>query len=302
MISITKLVVRSFTLDYLDIFWEISPLAGPTVEGQPHEIFDYDFYVLRAEAPAGPYQQIGGPFRDTYSFRDLRINLLHKWRSLHYKIKIVHRPTGETTESNPASSNDPEPDLIAEEINRLEDILFREFIGRKCWLFPVRTFGPLCTCVDPVLKRRARSNHALCFGTGWLGGYHNPVECYVQFDPSAKQTMPNSLQEQQPSNTSARLISFPPVSPRDILVESENRRWRVVSVTTTQRLRSSLHQELTLHEIPRGDIEYELPVKVDVKGLVPSAERNFTNPHNVERDGDYQDIFAFFGHARGTQR
>lgn len=302
MIEVTKLVVRSFTLDYLDIFWEISPLAGPQVESQQHEIFDYDFYVLRAEAPMGPYQQIGGPFRDLYTFRDSRISLLHKWRSLHYKIKIVHRPTGESTETQPASSSDPEPDLIAEEVNRLEDILFREFIGRKCWLYPVRTFGPVCTCVDPVLKRRARSNHALCFGTGWLGGFHYPVECNIQMDPSSKHTRPNSLQEQQPNNTSARLISFPPVSPRDIIIESENRRWRVVSVNTTQRLRSSLHQELVLHEIPRGDIEYDLPVKVDVKGLRPAAERNFTNPQNVERAGDYKDIFSFFGHARGTQR
>ena len=30
MIEVTKLVVRSFTLDYLDIFWEISPVAGPS--------------------------------------------------------------------------------------------------------------------------------------------------------------------------------------------------------------------------------------------------------------------------------
>lgn len=62
----------------------------------------------------------------------------------------------------------------------------------------------------------------------------------------------------------------------------------------TQRLRSVLHQELTLHEIPRGDVEYDLPVNIDAKELRPSAERNFTNPHNVERDGDYQDILSFF--------
>lgn len=302
MIEVTKLVVRSFTLDYLDIFWEISPVAGPQVESQPHEIYDYDFYVLRSESPMGPFEQIGGPLRDTYNFRDNRVSLMHKWRTFHYRIRVTHRPSGETYESGTAGHSEPEPDLIATEINRLEDVLMREFVGRKCWLFPVRTFGPLCTCNDPVLGRRTRSNHLLCFGTGWLGGFQSPIESFIQFDPNPKQTRLNSLQEQQPNNTSARMISFPPVSPRDIIVESENVRWRVVSVTPTQRLRSVLHQELALHEIPRGDIEYDLPVNIDVKGLEPSARRNFSNPQNVERDGDYKDIFSFFGHGRGTLR
>lgn len=302
MITVTKLVVRSFTLDYLDIFWEISPVAGPDVESQSHEIYDYDFYILRSEAALGPYDQIGGPLRDTYRFRDIRTPLQHKWRSLHYKVRVVHRPSGETAEFGPSASFDPEPDLIASEVNRLEDILFREFVGRRCWLYPVRTFGPRCTCVDGTLGRRTRSGHTLCFGTGWLGGFMSPVECFVQFDPSPKNTRLTSLGEQQPGDTSARLISFPPVSPRDILIESENRRWRVVTVSETQRLRSVLHQELQLHEIPRGDVEYDLPVNIDVKGLVPAAERNFTTRQNVDESGDYKDIFSFFGHTRGSSR
>jgi len=300
MIEVTKLIVRSFTLDYLDLFWEISPVAGPSVENKPHEIYDYDFYILRSEAPMGPFEQIGGPFRDTYSFRDSRVNLMHKWRTMYYKIRIIHRPTGEVYETPSTNSQDPEPDLIANEVNRQEDVLFREFIGRRSWLFPVRTFGPVCTCIDRVLGRRTRSNHSLCFGTGWLGGYMHPVQIFIQLDPNSKQTNLNSLQEQQPSNTIARMISFPPVSPRDVIVESENKRWRVVSVTTTQRLRSVLHQEISLHEIPRGDIEYDLPVNIDSRTHEPSAVRNFTNPQNVEKPGDYQDIFRFFGQARGT--
>lgn len=300
MIDVTKIVVRSFTLDYLDIFWEISPVAGPLVESKPHEIYDYDFYVLRSEAALGPYDQIGGPFRDTYYFRDIKAPVLHKWRTLNYKIKVVHRPTGEFAEFGPTSSADAEPDLIASEVNRLEDMLFREFVGRRCWLFPIRTFGPRCTCVDPVLGRRTRTSHSLCFGTGWLGGFLSPVECFIQFDPNPKSTRLTSLQEQQVNNTSGRLISFPPVSPRDIIIESDNRRWRVISVTPTQRLRSVLHQELALHEIPRGDIEYDLPVNVNAQTLKPAAERNFTNPQNVEANGEYQDILTFFGHARGA--
>ena len=97
------------------------------------------------------------------------------------------------------------------------------------------------------------------------------------------------------------MISFPPVNPGDILVEAENRRWRVLTVNTTQRLRAVIRQELRLHEIPRGDIEYALPVMVDTQGLNAASARNFKNAQNLGNDGDYSDIIsAYGGPTRGT--
>lgn len=300
-VSITKLIVRSFNLDQLDIFWEISPIASPpSGSTQPHEVYDYDFYVLKSEAALGPYEQIGGPLRDIYQFRDVQVHLLHHWRQYHYKIKMVHRVTGKETTTAPASSTDPEPDLIAAEIIRQEDILFREFVGRRCILFPARTFGPACSCFDVYTGRKLRSGCKLCFGTGWLGGFMSPVEVFVQIDVSPKVQQETQLQTLQPGDTSARMISFPPVAPNDILVETENVRWKVKTMTPTQRLRSTVRQELTLHEIPKGDIEYGLPIRVDLKTFKPAAERNFTNPQNP-RDDDFADIFASYGSARGTR-
>jgi hypothetical protein len=301
VIKVTKLTVRSFNLDHMDVFWEISPVAAPVTADAPHEIYNYEFYVLRSEAALGPYEQIAGPLRDQYSLRDIRVSLLHKWRQYYYKIRVVHRTTAEEETFGPASSLEPEPDLIAAEIIRQEDMLFREFAGRKCVLFPARTFGPVCTCYDTVTKRVTRSGCKTCFGTGWMGGYMSPVEVFVQIDPFPKVSQASSLQERQPSDTAARMISFPPVAPNDILVESENRRWRVITVTPTQRLRATVRQELTIHEIPKGDIEYALPVKVDAKSLQPAAERNFTNPQNLD-DEDFSDIFAVYGKARGALR
>ena len=302
MLPVTRITVRSFDLDSLDVFWEVGSLAGPTVDSQPHEIYDYEFYVLRSESALGPFDVIGGPFRDTYSFRDIRVSLLHKYRQYFYKIRVTHKPTGQSEEFGPSASFEAEPDLIAAEVIRQENILFREFIGRKCWVYNPRTFGPRCSCYDLSLGRRTRANHATCFGTGWLGGYLSPVEVHVQIDPSPKSIVPTSTGEQQNNNTTARLTPFPPINPRAILIESENRRWRVVSVTQTQRLRSVLRQELQLHEIPRGDIEYDLPVQVDPSKLLPAEERNFLNPQTVGNDEDYSDIFAVFGKPRGTLR
>ena len=68
----------------------------------------------------------------------------------------------------------------------------------------------------------------------------------------------------------------------------------------TERLRAKVRQELRLHEIPRGDIEYALPINIDERAHVAASERNFTNAQNVENDGDYSAILSAYGHPRGS--
>ena len=299
---VTKLWVRSFNMDHMDVFWEIGPVpaAGDTA---PHTIFDCEFTVLRSQAALGPYEVISQPLKDQYHFRDVKVSRLHKWRQWFYKLKIVNKKTGEEVEHGPCSDTEPEPDIIAAEIIRQEDMLFRKFVGRRCWLFPVRTFGPRCSCFDTTLQRVTRAAHLPCFGTGWLGGYMRPVEIFLQFDPNPKQVALQPTGEMQPSNSTARMSSFPPVSPRDIIIEAENRRWRVVNVSQTQRLRAAVHQELTLHEVPKTDVEYSIPLSVDAKLVTPSDEGNFTNAQNPEKNGDDSDILSFWqGKARGALR
>ena len=298
MLTVTQLYCKSFDLDHLDIFWETEDYAGDKIN-----IRQFDFYVLRSEAMFGPYEVVGGPFKDTYLFRDTAPALMHKWRELYYKLRVVDTDTQETQEFGPTAQQG-EPDLIALEIQRQEDVLFREFIGRRCWLFPVRTFGPKCTCYDKTMGRRTRSNHLPCFDTGYLGGFLAPVECYVQIDPAAQTPSVTPMMEQQNTNTSMRLLSFPPVKPKDILVEAENKRWRVVSVSMTQRLRATVHQEVAVHEIPRGDIEFKLPINIaDLRNLNPAAERNFVNfQHTDGGHDDLKGILALYGGPRGSVR
>ncbi len=301
MLNVTEIKVASFDLDHLDVMWKISPVPSPRLDEDSHEIFDYTFTVLRSEKEFGPFDQIGQPVRDQYSMRDTGVSLISKYRQYFYIIRVTIRVTSETKDFGPVGSSSPAPDLIAAAIVREEDVLFREFIGRRCWLFPRRTFGPLCTCFDVTLNRRLNSNHLPCFDTGFLGGYMSPVLCYVQIDPNTKSREQTSLQEKQQSDTRGRLIAFPQVSPLDILVENENKRWRVISQTPTTRLRAVVHQELVLHEIPKGDVEYNLPLRVNTADLEPASPKNFTNSYSL-KDEDVDDIVHFFHGPRGTVR
>lgn len=296
MVVVDEITIRSFDLDHLDIFWKIAPVFGPKRDGDTHEIFDYEFYVLRAtDSRFDTYETVAGPLRDIYHVRDSNVSSLNKWRDYFYKIRVVHKPTGNEQLFGPEGAKNPPPDLIAADIIRKEDILFREFIGRRCWLYPLRMFGPYCSCFDPSLRKVTRSRHAPCFGTGFLGGYLKPIEVFIQIDPVQSVPGINAQQPVQHNDTRARMGPYPPVRVGDVVVETENRRWKVSNSGNTQRLRSIVHQELGLHEIPIGDIEHALPIVTDLSTLYPSAPRNFTNPSSLEKHEDYSDIVGFFG-------
>lgn len=292
MLTIKNFRVRSLELDYLDLFWEI----GNTVE----DPYDYTFAIERSESVEGPWDQVSPEFSDRYHFRDINVNQQNRWRVYRYRIRVTKKSDSSVSYSELATST-AKPDLVALEVRRLETILLREFVGRRVWLFPRRSFGQRCpNCWDHRSSQRIRSHCVTCYDTGWARGYLDPIETWMQFDPTAKSNQSMSIVETQQQNASGRLTDYPPVKPRDIVVESENVRWRVERVSETQRLRAVLHQELVMHAVPRGDIEYKIPINIEsLSDLEASPERNFTNPHNLEAHTDaelWDSVRAIYGY------
>jgi len=282
MISITKLDVRSYDLDHLDIFWEI-PEVSESLE-------DYDFFVLRSiDGVAGPYRVLAGPFYNTFVFRDVDVHRLNKWRQYYYKIRVVHRASQKTQEFGPQWLR-AQPDLLGMEFQRRELLLLREFSGRVAFLFPVLTFGERCGhCWDlgPKYNTIGRSKHqncATCFDTTFVGGFASPIRFYLQIDPSPKAVQRTDLGEEQFNHTTARTTSFPPVKPKDIIVEAENRRWLVNDVASTEKLRSTVRQELKIFELPRDDIKMKVPVDFDLLAE-HSPRRAFSRPMSLQAEG-----------------
>ena len=230
----------------------------------------------------------------------------HRWRQLYYKIKSVEKADTDNVIMSEAFTFHADPPLDALEMQRLERIVWEEYAGRRCLIFPARTFGQRCgNCFDGPEKgkghtsQRRRSHCITCYDTGFVRGYLDPIEIFIQVDPSPKSVQPLDFAERQQVDTSARLPNFPLVKPKDIIIEAENRRWRVVRVSQTERLRSVVHQELTLHEITKGDIEFQLPVRIDnLRDYEPSPGRNFTVPQNLDsfEDEAIKNVFAVYGY------
>lgn len=295
LIEITNLKVRTFSLDNVQLTWEIE-----NTDLDPH---DFWFEVLRSESPEGPFDVMTEKFSDRYLFIDNQQNVqFDRWRKLFYKIRVTLKSdTSQTQNSETVSLEGAEPDLIALEIQLRERTLFQEFVGRKCFVFPRRTFGQRCrVCFDPITNTQVRSKCITCYDTTFVSGFFSPIQSYIQFDPSVKITQLQDFGETQEVLTSARLSNFPPVKPRDVIVEPDNRRWRVVKVNNTERLRAIVHQELGVTQIIAGDIEYALPIQLDnLETISFAAGRNFSMPSNMDgfTDEDITNIFGDFGYT-----
>ena len=237
--------------DFMDIKWSFNSATQSSLS--------FTFSVERAESPSGPYETVAGPMRDRYSARDYMAPKRRVWRTLYYRV-IATSPEGSIT-SEPSLCG-PRPPLDGLEMTRLHNVLLREYVGRQCVVLASRTFGERCdVCYDRITGRRTHSKCLTCYNTGFLRGYHRPILAYIQIDPSDKaQTNGRELVSEQVF-ANARMGVYPLVKPRDIIVEREGKKWRVNSVRQTERLRSPIHQEVSLTLIPPGDIEYKIPLK-----------------------------------------
>jgi hypothetical protein len=274
-ISVDDVVVRSLDVDHFEVSWKLKPTS--------QDILDYTFQVLRSEAAMGPFEAVSAEMDDRFFFVDNRIASGNDFRQWFYTIRVKDKQSGDTKDFGPVSPG-ADADLIAAELRKHINLLMQEFIGRRCWVFPVRTFGQRCSCWNPTLQKRTRSHCLTCYDTGFVRGYMTPIEVWASIDPDTKNEQNMTLGPTQQSNTSAKLGFFPPVKPRDVIVEAENIRWRIVTVGGTEQVRAQVHQEITLHKIPSTDIEYRLPLDPGgaLQNLWLSPPRNFSNPHNYE--------------------
>jgi len=291
-IDILDLRVRSLDIDFNEISWR--------VEGHG-DVLDYTFQMMRSESPLGPFEPLAPPFEDQYLFVDNRLPAGYQWRQLYYQLRLTDKRSNEQTLFGPVA-HEADPDIMALEIRRHIQLLMAEFVGRRCWVLPIRTFGPRCSCWSTTLNKITRSGCRLCYQTGFIRGYWRPIEVWVQIDPSAKTKQTSSLAVTSQANTTARCGYFPSLKPDDVLVEFENRRWRVVKVSATEKGRAILHQELELHEIPKSDVEYSIPLNMDesLRNLWASPAGNYAHSTNLEsfEKLHLQNIFANYRNPR----
>jgi len=267
MLEIREFKVRTLDLRSSIVSWEVVPT--------PEETLDYTFQILRGESEGGPWTPVTGPFVDRFLYLDNQIEPLHTNRDYVYVLRVTSK-TGEVKDWGPISMAD-EPDLIATEVRRHWEVVTHELNGRRSWLFPIRTYGTLCkNCYDPITQRVTQSSCEQCYGTGFARGFHHPIEIWLQVLPIPYAEQVGGAVVRQEAPTVAYAGAFPTVKNRDLIVVANHTRWRAASVKMTERLGTTLHQEITMALCAPSDVEFRVPVNVaDLSRLALAAERNY---------------------------
>ena len=279
MLELKNIRIRSFDIDYLDIFWDIEPTYD--------DVHNYSFVVEKSDAEFGPYKDLTGEFTDKYHVRDNTVRGQHAfYHNTYYRIRVKNLSTGKSRtypETGAGVKLGAKPDLAALEMARINRLRLKEFGGRKVWVFPRKISGQRCNCFDEVTGRKMRSSCPTCFDVGFVGGFNTPLETYAQITSSQESTHRREIGEIEIENCMGAFSNYPELSEGWVIVEAENIRWRVASnLTKIRKGRSIVRQLVTLHRIPEGDIEYSIPLNLtNLQDIEASPARNYTNPQTL---------------------
>ena len=190
-------------------------------------------------------------------YSDTLKNLTHE---ANYRVRCRHKKTMEVRDSAQFTWQG-DLDLVGLYICAEHDFLLRDVTGVPSLVYQRRRGGIPCTnCYDPVQKKRTMSNCGVCYGTNWVGGFFNPLDTFIDFSPNPKTSGIAQWGEITENETQALMSNFPSVVPGDVIKEvRDNRLWRVINVTVTEKRRCQMLQFVRLSEVKAGDIEYSLP-------------------------------------------
>lgn len=261
MLELRTFQAKILRLNEILLSWSI----GDTQENLGY----FRFTLGRANSPGGPFEAISPDLVNLFQFIDVAEQMKSNWRKFYWQLTITDSRGGDPFRS-PVASTEGDPDFFLLEIRRRNDLYLRRYVGVPAAVLIRKTFGQRCPqCFDQVKMRERISSCLTCFGSGYIGGYFPQVNSFVNFSPSPEMVQLIETGERQENQTNLWLSNYPELSPRDMIVEfPEQKRWRVVTVGKTERLRATSRQIAQVKEINRSDVEYKFPVTeyVPVKG------------------------------------
>jgi hypothetical protein len=217
---------------------------------------------------------VGTPVVDTYFKLDTIKRLYGKFAWTHYRIKLT--TDQDTYYSHPQSilgTLDFHRWNRARELVRLESLRLKHLAGQEGYLLKRKHFGTACSCLDPQTQEVLDAQHDICYGTGIVGGYYEPIPCF--YVEQSRSNSNNNLDAGQMRGTiddsaivTGRMINIPQIYSMDVWVDRDtDKRWLIRGITNlveVQTLPLVLSVEMRL--LPYGHPVYKLVID----GQIPS--------------------------------
>lgn len=150
--------------------------------------------------------------------------------------------------------------LRSREIQRREYILLSKFAGVKSYLFRKKSYGKRCSqCWDFKTEQITNDHCPACLGTSFEGGFFTPAPFFVQYESTPNERPKTYYGKMEANQIGAWTVSMPVVNSEDIVVRTGDwNLYRVDKILTTELQANTVRQLLTLTQLSRGDVEYQL--------------------------------------------
>ncbi len=150
--------------------------------------------------------------------------------------------------------------LRAKEITRREWLLLDKFSGVESLVFKRRNFGKRCSeCWDPLSEKVIKDHCDTCLGTSFEGGYFPGYSTKIQYEPTPNNTALTYSGRVEPNTIPAWTVNFPEITTLDVILRVPDWRiYRVDAVLTTELQSIPLRQLLSLTELSKESIEFQL--------------------------------------------
>jgi hypothetical protein len=239
---------------------------------------DYWFKLYRAGSLDGPWECVAENLQNVYCYVDsfpqpsntdptvyLRPNYLSVTRNFFYKV-VATGPDGTTVEdiTEVSATLAPKQKQILRKLIHDEYRALSKFTGVPVAVLKRRQWGKRCQrCTDKITKEITRAHCTDCWGTGFIGGYWDPLLTYARRAPL--QTTIQIAQENKVESTTAKftMLNIPRLEQSDVVVFlSDNRRFLVDQQSETGLRTVAVHQTVFALEIPRSNILFRFPVDI----------------------------------------
>ena len=150
--------------------------------------------------------------------------------------------------------------LRSREIQRREQLLLRKFVGVQSYLFRKLSYGKRCPlCYDHRTEQIMDDHCPNCLGTSFEGGFFAPAPMLAQYETTPNSRDKTYFGKMEANQIGAWTTSLPVINSEDVLVRvGDWAMYRIDRIMTTELQANTVRQILTLTQISKGDIEYQL--------------------------------------------
>lgn len=258
MITIKKInVSNKFNTKFINITFEI--------EDTYENLSNYRFDLYKAYCESDEFKLTYSNIQN-FECNDYDISILNPEVQYHYKIKVINIKTGESSFSDEVALVTAREDEYTFYFDYIYETYLDTVIDNENGILLKRKrTGEKCECFDDVRGARNTDRCPICYGTGYKGGFFDPIPikvCYNNATAKTETFSPTSTFEAD-SPLQFWTVGYPYIQENDIFINGlTGERCTVTQWQPSYKNGYLIRQTITCDKLPESSIFYNIPAIV----------------------------------------